>query len=421
MSQNRRMSNVGEQMSKAAESARETVAKVGESVTDFFQGNPFTTPVGKKIELATDAKLLATENWGLNMEICDFINSHEDGPRDAIRAIKKRLHSSMSKNNAIVMYTLTVLETAVKNCDGQFHELVCNKDFILDFVRLVGPKYDAPPIVQERVLGLVQAWADAFKNDPRLNGVVQVYEDLKAKGVEFPAADLDSLAPIKTPKRTVFTQPSPSIYEPPPVTTPSTYDVLTIREQGQEPIVATAEQLTKLRSDLDVVNQNIKVFRETLTGIVPRQETAEELQLLTDLHTTCKQMQARILDLIKYVSNEEVTYELLMVNDSFNSVFEKYDRFIANRENPSQNLIDIGEDQPLAQQLAQMKVTAASAANGATSSATQDAYKANAEPQTDVGLATAVNNKIPSETEAAEMEQWLETQKETKPSENDKL
>lgn len=43
------MSNVSEQVSKAAESARETVAKVGESVSDFFQGNPFATPVGRKI------------------------------------------------------------------------------------------------------------------------------------------------------------------------------------------------------------------------------------------------------------------------------------------------------------------------------------------------------------------------------------
>ena len=46
-----------------------------------------------------------------------------------------------------------------------------------------------------------QAWADAFKNQPDLQGVVQVYNDLKTKGVEFPAADLESLAPIITPKR----------------------------------------------------------------------------------------------------------------------------------------------------------------------------------------------------------------------------
>lgn len=31
------------------------------------------------VEMATDASILATENWGLNMEICDFINSTAEG------------------------------------------------------------------------------------------------------------------------------------------------------------------------------------------------------------------------------------------------------------------------------------------------------------------------------------------------------
>ncbi|CAI2356906.1 unnamed protein product [Caenorhabditis sp. 36 PRJEB53466] len=433
----RRMSNVSEQVSKAAESARETVAKVGESVSDFFQGNPFATPVGRKIELATDANLLATENWGLNMEICDFINGTEEGARDAVRAIKKRLHNAMSKNNAVVMYTLTVLETAVKNCDHRFHVLVCSKDFVQDLVKLIGPKFDAPQIIQERVLSLIQAWADAFRNDPTLVGVVQSYDDLKSKGVEFPAADLDTLAPIKTPKRTVFTQPPPPTLDTPPqqpqheqapIPT-ATYDVLTIRENGQEPIAATPTQLTKLRADLDVVNQNIKVFRETLTDVVPRKETADELQLLSDLNDSCRQMQKRVLDLIRHVSNEEVTYELLMVNDSLNSVFEKYERFISNRDGEKQaaearDLIDMGDGKSLGEQLTALKVTSANEGPLAASSSSQDAYKANSEPQTYVGLATAVSNKLPTDHEAAEMENWLETQGEKKTKEqeeNDKL
>lgn len=50
------------------------------------------------------------------------------------------------------------------------------------------------------VFGL-QAWADAFRSSPDLTGVVQIYEELKRKGVEFPMADLDALSPIHTPQR----------------------------------------------------------------------------------------------------------------------------------------------------------------------------------------------------------------------------
>uniref|UniRef100_A0A0K0D700 VHS domain-containing protein n=1 Tax=Angiostrongylus cantonensis TaxID=6313 RepID=A0A0K0D700_ANGCA len=111
-------------------------------------------------ELATNATILATENWGLNMEICDFVNSTEDGAKDAVRAIRRRLHTNMCKNNAIVMYTLTVLETCVKNCGHNFHVLVCSKDFVQDLVKLIGSKFDTPQIIHERILSLIQVVAD---------------------------------------------------------------------------------------------------------------------------------------------------------------------------------------------------------------------------------------------------------------------
>jgi hypothetical protein len=57
-----------------------------------------------------------------------------------------------------VMYTLTVLETCVKNCDMRFTALVCQKDFVSELVKLVSAKYDAPQIVQERVLALIQVF-----------------------------------------------------------------------------------------------------------------------------------------------------------------------------------------------------------------------------------------------------------------------
>lgn len=154
----------------------------------------------RNIEQATDASL-ASENWALNMEICDMINESSDAARDAMKAIRKRLSQNAGKNYTVIMYTLTVLETCVKNCGKAFHALVANKEFIQDLVKLIGPKNDPPAVVQEKVLNLIQIWADAFRSQPDLNGVVQVYQELKSKGIEFPVADLDAMAPIYTPQR----------------------------------------------------------------------------------------------------------------------------------------------------------------------------------------------------------------------------
>lgn len=100
---------------------------------------------------ATDASL-ATENWALYMEICDSINESSENAKDAMKAFRKKLTQNAGKNYTVVMYTLTVLETCVKNCGRAFHLLVMNKEFIQELMRLIGPKNEPPPVVQEKVI-----------------------------------------------------------------------------------------------------------------------------------------------------------------------------------------------------------------------------------------------------------------------------
>lgn len=78
------------------------------------------------------------------------------------------------------------------------------KEFVQELVKVISPKYDPPQVVQEKVLGLIQSWADAFRRVPELNGIVEVYDELKQKGVQFPMTDLDNMAPILTPAQVFF-------------------------------------------------------------------------------------------------------------------------------------------------------------------------------------------------------------------------
>nr|XP_056722456.1 TOM1-like protein 2 [Euleptes europaea] len=305
------------------------------------------------------------------MEICDIINETEEGPKDAIRALKKRLNGN--RNYREVMLALTVLETCVKNCGHRFHILVANRDFIDGvLVKIISPKNNPPTIVQDKVLALIQAWADAFRSSPDLTGVVHIYEELKRKGVEFPMADLDALSPIHTPQRSIpevdpaanmhksqsqprvssssYPSPSPMAY-PAPQAPP-------LNVTG--PITANTEQVARLRSELDVVRGNTKVMSEMLTEMIPGQEDSSDLELLQELNRTCRAMQQRIVELISRVSNEEVTEELLHVNDDLNNVFLRYERFERYRlgratqntsngvlnEVTEDNLIDLGPGSP---------------------------------------------------------------------------
>ncbi|XP_051571107.1 TOM1-like protein 2 isoform X3 [Myxocyprinus asiaticus] len=333
---------------------------------EFLLGNPYSTPVGQCIEKATDGSL-QNEDWMLNMEICDIINETEEGPKDAMRAVKKRLNGN--RNFREVMLALTVLETCVKNCGHRFHVLVANRDFIEGvMVKIITPKNNPPAIIQDKVLSLIQAWADAFRSSPDLTGVVHIYEELKRKGIEFPMADLDALSPIHTPQRGVLeVDPGTHKYSVPSQpktesqTAPKPVATLTQNFEPTQiptvsgPITANPEQIARLRSELDIVRGNSKVMSEMLTEMVPGQEDTSDLELLQELNRTCRVMQRRVVELISRVANEEITEELLHVNDDLNNIFLRYERYeryrvgrsaqnnrVLNEASEGDNLIDLG-------------------------------------------------------------------------------
>ncbi|OCT85515.1 target of Myb protein 1 [Xenopus laevis] len=301
---------------------------------DFLLGNAFATPVGQRIEKATDGSLRA-EDWGLNMEVCDIINETEEGPKDAVRALKKRIVGN--KNFREVMLTLTLMETCVKNCGHRFHVLVASQEFVEGvLVKTILPKNNPPAIVHDKVLTLIQAWADAFRSSPDLTGVVSIYEDLRRKGLEFPMTNLDTLSPIHTPQASFSAPEAPSRQDCPSselpqrggsvCSAPPPYAVPDIAP-GNSAITPTPDQLVKLRNELEVVNGNVRVMSEMLTELVPQKAKQSDVELLQELNRTCRAMQQRVLELIPRVTHEQLTEELLIVNDNLNNVFIRHERF----------------------------------------------------------------------------------------------
>ncbi|XP_018554141.1 target of Myb protein 1 isoform X4 [Lates calcarifer] len=257
---------------------------------EFLMGNPFSTPVGQRIERATGSSL-PSEDWALNMEICDIINSSEEGPRDAVRAIKKRIVGN--KNFKEVMLALTVLETCVKNCGYRFHILVTTRDFIEGvLVRSIIPRNNPPLVLHDRVLSIIQAWADAFRSSPDLTGVVSVYEDLRRKGLEFPMTELDGYSPVQAPKK-----------------------------------------VKKLKTELGVVRSNLTMMSDMMSQLDPVTVKQADMELLEQLYTVCKEMQDRIVKIVPRLSEEKLIEELLATNDEMNTAFTRYHRFERRIEN----------------------------------------------------------------------------------------
>uniref|UniRef100_A0A4W5Q597 Target of myb1 membrane trafficking protein n=1 Tax=Hucho hucho TaxID=62062 RepID=A0A4W5Q597_9TELE len=316
---------------------------------EFLTGNPFITPVGQRIEYATSSSL-QSEDWALNMDICDIINETEEGPRDAYKAIKKRIVGN--KNFREVMLALTVLEACVKNCGHRFHVLVSTREFVEGvLVRSILPKNNPPLVLHDRVLSLIQAWADAFRSSPALTGVVSVYEDLRRKGLEFPMTELDGYSPIHTPNRTVpdngptvTVSAAPSSPEPVPISP----ELPAPQQSEQGPLTFTPYQVKKLKTDLGVVRGNLTVMSDMMSQLDPATAKHSDTELLQELYAACKDMQDKIMELVPKLNEEKLTEELLVANDEINATFTRYQRFQrqrATQQSPTYvNLIDLSAE-----------------------------------------------------------------------------
>uniref|UniRef100_A0A915JX64 VHS domain-containing protein n=1 Tax=Romanomermis culicivorax TaxID=13658 RepID=A0A915JX64_ROMCU len=164
----------------------EQAREAAQVVTEFFQGNPFGTHVGHMIEQATDESLPA-ENWALNMDICDAVNSLPDGGFCAQNVNPKPIPHFVEK-------------------------------LIAFFAHSYPENYDFTVIVEDQC-------QQRFKLPPETRS-----------------------APDQ--KRTTGS------------------------------VLLNDVQLTKLRSELDIVNGNVKVLMEMLGELHPGNEDPEDLQLL---------------------------------------------------------------------------------------------------------------------------------------------
>ncbi|VTJ81688.1 Hypothetical predicted protein [Marmota monax] len=280
--------------------------------------DPYASSVGQLIEKATFAGV-QTEDWGQFMHICDIINTTQDGPKDAVKALKKRI--SKNYNHKEIQLTLSLIDMCMQNCGPSFQSLIVKKEFIKDsLVKLLDPKYTLPLDIQNRILNFIKCWSQGFPGGVDVSEVKEVYLDLLKKGVQFPSSDAE--APTARQETSLT----------PPASVPTAPALSSVIPPRNSTITLVPEQIGKLHSELDMVKMNVRVMSAILMENTPGSENHEDLELLQKLYKTCREMQERIMDLLVVVENEDVTVELIQVNEDLNNAILGYERFIRNQQ-----------------------------------------------------------------------------------------
>lgn len=87
-----------------------------------------------------------------------------------------------------------------------------------------------------------------------------------------------------------------------------------------------------MHSELDMVKMNVRVMFDILLENTPGSENQEDVELLQKLYKTSREMHKRIMDLLVVVENEDVTIELIQVNEDLNNAILGYERFTRNQQ-----------------------------------------------------------------------------------------
>eukprot|EP00116_Pleurobrachia_bachei_P019119 sb/3479381/ len=280
------------------------------------------------------------------------------------------------KEERIIDNILILLDTLVKNCGRRFHLQMATREFMCDLIRLVSPRDPNPQHTKDRALTLIEQCSDAFGDDKDLAAVKEAYQYLKSQNVTFPARNLDDMVAIHTPRpetKHISTRssdpPSPpsliptpfqshSVIDPPIGSQPPPPTAAAPLQQpppaptqptaapaggpppapGYHPSGISVADLQRLNKELLVVRGNDGVMNDILTDLQNNSTPkTDELQLLRlsntpvqDLHSTCREMHRRMMELLEQVEEEGLVCQLLDLIDKLNNTFIRYERYERN-------------------------------------------------------------------------------------------
>ncbi|KAI8682709.1 hypothetical protein LRP88_05332 [Fusarium phalaenopsidis] len=119
---------------------------------------------------ATDESF-TSEDWGAIIEVCDKVSGDQNGPKEAVQSIIRRL---AHRNANVQLYTLELAHALAQNCGKNMHRELSSRAFTDALLRLANDR-NTHTQVKSKIIEHMKSWSDMFSDDPELGIMSEAY------------------------------------------------------------------------------------------------------------------------------------------------------------------------------------------------------------------------------------------------------
>ncbi|KAG8752532.1 ESCRT-0 subunit protein hse1 [Serendipita sp. 396] len=302
-----------------------------------------TNPYEEIVVKATDENQ-TSENWEIILNLCDKVAEEgEQGARNVTAAVLKRL---THRNANVQIYSLAVAEALSKNCGIEVHREIASRAFTQGLEKLVTDRTGHDK-VKKKALSLIDGWEKEWANDPSLNIMHELHENLKGKGFRFelpvepPPPDVDVIRRREEEELQRVLELSMQDkggrswgggYAPSPSAgSSSTKDYgSTQAAADQEPLPepTSADLAREAEAEASVFAQSVNIDKllTLLRNFDINKNNLADDENIQELYRSSMGVRPKIIRLIEKYNQKKV--ELAMMNDNFVSAKELFDRMM---------------------------------------------------------------------------------------------
>ncbi|KAH6640466.1 hypothetical protein F5144DRAFT_589935 [Chaetomium tenue] len=291
----------------------------------FSQKKPYSA-VTVDIERLTSEAVPVDDVSGIP-DLVEVVNLQDTGPREASRAIRKKLkYGNLHRQ----LRALTLLDGLIQNAGPRFQRSFAD-EALLERLRFCGTAELSDPEVKKKCRELFAGWAAEYKNTPgmgeetpRRKRVVTQQESKVIRETENPFGEDEEeddgkpgpAGPSGGHSRT-SSLPSPLAKQP----SSGSHDTKKSKKdkRGKRPkfnLAAEQEQMKIVIAEASIAATNLT---NTLQTINRERERISDNQIAAHRFEECKQLRRKILRYIQHVEAEQWLGSLLNANDVLSS------------------------------------------------------------------------------------------------------